>query len=31
VANLTWTDMRDFVQDGPFGTGFSQFIYFARH
>jgi hypothetical protein len=31
VANVAWTDMRDFVQDGPFGTGFSQFIYFARH
>jgi hypothetical protein len=31
VANLVWTDMRDFVQDGPFGTGHSQFIYFARH
>jgi hypothetical protein len=31
VANLAWTDMRDFVQNGPFGTGFSQFIYFARH
>jgi len=30
VANLTWTDMRDFVADGPFGTGFSQFIYYAR-
>src|SRR5262245_21171645 len=31
VANLAWTDMRDFVENGPFGTGFSQFIYFARH
>ena len=31
VANVAWTDMRDFVQDGPFGTGFSQFIYFAQH
>ncbi len=30
VANLTWTDMRDFVPSGPFGTGYSQFIYFAR-
>jgi len=30
VANLTWTDMRDFVLDGPFGTGFAQFIYYAR-
>lgn len=30
VANLTWTDMRDFVPTGPFGTGFSQFIYFGR-
>jgi hypothetical protein len=31
VANLTWTDMREFVTNGPFGTGFSQFIYYARH
>ena len=31
VANLARTDMRDFVENGPFGTGFSQFIYFARH
>jgi hypothetical protein len=30
VANLAWTDMRDFVENGPFGTGFAQFIYFAR-
>jgi hypothetical protein len=30
TANLTWTDMRDFVSDGPFGTGFAQFIYYAR-
>jgi hypothetical protein len=30
VANLTWTDMREFVTNGPFGTGFSQFIYYAR-
>jgi len=28
VANLVWTDMRDFVASGP---GFAQFIYFARH
>jgi hypothetical protein len=30
VARLTWTDMRDFVAGGPFGTGFAQFIYYAR-
>jgi hypothetical protein len=30
VANLTWTDMRDFVASGPFGTGYAQFIYYAR-
>ena len=29
-ANLVWTDMRDFVAEGPFGTGFAQFIYYAR-
>ena len=29
-ANMVWTDMRDFVASGPFGTGFAQFIYFAR-
>jgi hypothetical protein len=30
VARMTWTDMRDFVASGPFGTGFAQFIYYAR-
>jgi hypothetical protein len=29
-ANMVWTDMRDFVASGPFGSGFAQFIYFAR-
>ncbi len=29
VARMGWTDMRDFVTDGPFGTGFAQFIYYA--
>ena len=29
-ANMAWTDMRDFVASGPFGSGFAQFIYFAR-
>jgi hypothetical protein len=30
TANVAWTDMRDFVSGGPFGTGFAQFIYYAR-
>jgi hypothetical protein len=29
VARMTWTDMRDFVASGPFGTGFAQFIYYG--
>jgi hypothetical protein len=29
VARLTWTDMRDFVASGPFGTGFAQFVYYG--
>jgi hypothetical protein len=29
-AHLVWTDMSTFVTDGPFGTGFSQGIAYAR-
>jgi hypothetical protein len=29
-ANLVWTDMRDFLRNGPFDAGYQEFIYFAR-
>ena len=29
-ANATWTDMRQFISDPDLGTGFLQFIEFAR-
>jgi hypothetical protein len=31
VANLVWTDMSTFVPSSQFGTGYAQFIFYARH